>query len=182
MTRAIAAKDDGQLGPRMQALSEKRRRFVVELFSDDAPPRGHGLLIHAARAAGYGTPTSSNKSLSVIAARIAHDRTVQLAISEYARGAVGIITPEALRAVRQAVADPSAKDHIRAVGMVLDRAVPAEQVHSVTVDFSPPSEEVTAQVLARIQSLAARAGLPPQPTPPALPPVLDGDFEVVTGE
>jgi hypothetical protein len=180
MTRAIAAKDDGQLGPRMAALSEKRRRFVCELFSDDAPPRGHGLLIHAARAAGYGTATSSNKSLSVIAARIAHDRTVQLAISEYARGAVGIITPEALRAVRQAVADPSAKDHIRAVSLVLDRAVPAEQNLTVAVQFQPPSEEVTQATYNRIIELARRAGLPPQPTPPALPPVLDGDFEVVS--
>jgi len=48
----------------MLALSEKRRASVCALYDDEAPLKGDGLLIYAARTAGYGTPTSSNKTPS----------------------------------------------------------------------------------------------------------------------
>lgn len=81
-------------GPAMSALNEKRRAFVCGLYDEDAPRKGDGLLIYAAQVAGYGTPTSSKKSLSVIANRIVHDDRVQAAIVEYSQRVLRAIPPK----------------------------------------------------------------------------------------
>jgi hypothetical protein len=160
-------------GPKMAALSEKRRAFVVALYSDDAPAKGDGLLIWAAQQAGYGTPTSSNKSLGVIANRIVHDDTVQQAIAEFSRGMVRAIAPEAVRAVRELVRDTKHKDHGRAIGQILDRVAPIETTHNVKIeDNRPPSREAMERVLARINELAMRAGV-------VLPP--EADYKLIEG-
>jgi hypothetical protein len=58
---AIMEQEDIEYGPKMRALkTERQRRFVIALF--DAP-RKEGRIIFAARVAGYGTETSTNKSL-----------------------------------------------------------------------------------------------------------------------
>ena len=42
-------------GPKMLALStDKQRAFVCALYDEEAPIKGEGLLIWAARKAGYG--------------------------------------------------------------------------------------------------------------------------------
>ena len=171
-----AAADIPPFGPKMLALSEKRRLFVCRLFDEDAPLHGEGLLLYAVRASGYGTPTSTRASLSVIASRIAHAAPVQAAIAEFSRNAIRAISPEAVRAVRAAIRDPKAKDHLRAVVAVLDRVDPPEQRHVLTVaDDVAPTIEATQKVLDRINELAAAAGL----QLPAPPPVIDADFKVV---
>lgn len=162
-------------GPKMLVLSEKWRAFVMALYHEDAPLKGDGLLIYAARAAGYGTPTSTNKSLGVIATRIAHDERVQEAIAEYSKQRARAISPEALRAVRDAIRDPKSRDHIRAAAMILDRTVPVETTHTVRVeDYRAPPREVTEKVIAHIVELARKAGMP------ALPPPVDAEFQVIS--
>src|SRR6266436_6248421 len=52
------------LGPCMLALTPKQRAFVMELR---AGPAGYGSEVRAARAARYGTPTSSDGSMKVMA-------------------------------------------------------------------------------------------------------------------
>jgi hypothetical protein len=161
-----------QWGSKMSALSEKRRAFVIALYSDDAPAKGDGLLIWAAREAGYGTPTSSNKSLGVIASRIVNDEQVQHAIAEYAKGLIRAISPEAVRSVRELVRNTKHKDHARAIGMILDRVDPPETTHTVKVEGNrPPSREAVERVLARIDELAVRAGV-------VLPPI-DADYKLI---
>jgi hypothetical protein len=110
----------------------------------------------------------------VIADRLVHDDRVRSAISEYSRNVVRAISPKAVRAVRNLIRDPKAKDHARAVAMVLDRVDPIETTHTVKIeDYRPPTAEMTAAVMARIAELARQAGLP------SLPPPVDAEFKEV---
>ncbi|HTC04894.1 MAG TPA: hypothetical protein VK749_15935 [Xanthobacteraceae bacterium] len=163
-------------GPAMLALpTDRQRAFVAALYDDDAPRKGDGLLIFAAAAAGYGTPTSSKKSLSVIANRIVHDDRVQAAIAEFSQRSVRIIPPEAVRALKDLIRDPTHKDHARGIAMVLDRVDPLQTMHTVKVeDNRPPTIEATQKVLDRIDELMQRVGLAPAPK------VVDGECRDVT--
>src|SRR5262249_5522102 len=71
--------DDRSLGSCMRALSPRLRRFVLELH---AGPCGYGSEIRAARAAGFGTPTSSNSSMKALAYQALHNPKVQDALRE----------------------------------------------------------------------------------------------------
>jgi hypothetical protein len=165
----------------MLALAtDKQRAFVSALYDEEAPLKGDGLLIYAARKAGYGNKegTSTNRSLGVIADRVVHDDRVRAAISEYSRNIVRAISPEAVRAVRNLIRDPKAKDHARAVAMVLDCVDPIETTHTVKIeDYQPPTLEMTEKVLQRIEDLMRSAGMLPKPSP-----ILDGEFKVVEHE
>src|SRR5262245_56236717 len=66
-------------GPHMLALTEKQRRFVLELH---AGPGGYGSGVRAARAAGFGTPSSSGLVLRAEASRTLSDPKVQAALRE----------------------------------------------------------------------------------------------------
>lgn len=162
-----------QWGPKMQALAnDKQRAFVCALF--DAP-KAKGRLIWAARAAGYGTATSTNKSLSVISSRLGQDERIQEAIAEESHKRLRTLSPGAIGALDSLIGNPNHRDHVRALAMVLDRSDPLQTTHTVRVeDVRPPSMEATEKVLARIEELAKRAGL----IAPA-PPVIDGEFKVV---
>jgi hypothetical protein len=168
-------KTDGEVpawGPKMAALSDKRCAFVIALYSDDAPAKGDGLLIWAATRAGYGTSTSSNMSLGVIANRLVHDESVQQAIAEFSRSAVRAIAPEAVRAVRDLVRNTQHKDHGRAIGQILDRVAPFETINHVKIeDTTRPSPEAMQRVMARINELAMRAGV--------VLPAIEADFKVI---
>jgi hypothetical protein len=160
-----AAIDLPEWGPKLAALSEKRRAFVLALFDADAPRKGQGLMLYAARKAGYGTPTSSNKSLGVMAQQVAQSPEVQAAVREYGRVALRSgYTPEALRALHDLLQDPKSRDHARAIAMVLDRTDPLETTATIKIeDNRPASPEITQKVLDRIDALARRAGLLPPP-------------------
>ena len=146
------------------------------MFNEDAPRKGDGLLIYAAREAAYGTPTSSSKSLSVIANRIVHDDRVQAAIAEHSRRVLRTIPPAAILALKDLIRDPKHRDHARAIAMVLDRTDPLQTLHTVKVeDTRPPSVEATQAVLDRIEALMQRAGLLPKSAP-----VIDGECRDVT--
>lgn len=164
-------------GPKMLALNERQRAFVVALYSEDAPRKGDGRMIYAAREAGYGSPEgSTNKVLSVISNRLLHDDKVQQAMSEYSRGMARAIAPEAIAAVRELIRDPKARDHARAIAMIIDRVAPIESHVNVDVHHhdDPASIKATREVLDRIEELARSAGIG------KLPQVIDADFvEVV---
>jgi hypothetical protein len=178
MAQPSIADDIGpiQFGPKMTALPEKRRALVCALFDDEAPAKGDGLLVFAARKANYGTSTSSTKSLGVIAGRIISDDDVQEAIKEHSHRVMRAIPPEAIRALKALIADPKHRDHARAIAMVLDRTDPLQTIATVRVeDTRPPSVEATQAVLDRIEMLMQRAGLMPKSAP-----VIDGDCRDVT--
>ena len=165
-------------GPRMAALANDRQRaFVAALYDEEAPLKGEGLLIHAARVAEYGSGTSSNKVLSTIANRLVHDDRIREAVAEYSRNLVRAISPEAVKAVRNLIRDPKAKDHARAVAMILDRVDPPQTSHTVTVkdERAPLSPAELEKVLLKIDELARRAGIISNP-PPLL---IEGEFKTI---
>jgi hypothetical protein len=160
-------------GPALAALSEKRRAFVFALF--DAP-KTIGRLTWAARAAGYGTPTSSLDSIRTIGSRLAQDEQVQKAIAEESHRRLRSLAPAALTALNKLIESPKHKDHARGLAMILERTDPIESTHHVKVErVERPSIAATEAVLKRIADLARRAGLSPQ----LMPPVIDADFQVV---
>jgi hypothetical protein len=167
--------DGTDWGPAMKALpSDRHRAFVLALYQIKP---GYGAHVRAAQIAGFGTSTSSSKSWSVIASRLAHDERVLAALHEEDQKRIRASAPRAVRALAHLIEDPDHRDHARAIGMVLDRVHPIETTHHVKVDHSHKIV-ATEQVLERIRQLALAAGLNPQ----ALPPRIDGTCEEITDE
>jgi hypothetical protein len=161
-------------GPAMRSLAnDKQRAFVRALF--DAPSKD-GRVIWAARVAGYGTETSSNKSLSTIGARLHTSEPIQAAIAEHSARVLRGLSPSAIKAFEDLIADPKHRDHARGIAMVLDRSDPLQTTHNVVVDHRSEREVVAAtkEVIARIHELAHRAGLK------ELQPPIDAEYSIVS--
>jgi phage terminase small subunit len=152
--------DATEWGPHMKALaSDKHRMFVLALYQIKP---GYGAHVKAAKMAGFGTETSSAKSWSVIASRLAHDEKILAAMREEDEKRIRASAPRAINALSRLIENPNAKDHARGIAMVLDRVHPAETVHNVKVEHEVSSSmRATAEVFAKIMELAARAGVPP---------------------
>jgi len=167
------------LTPEMEALpTDRQRKFVHYLF--EAPPRKRGRIIWAARAAGFGNPdgSSTNKALSVIAARLLGNDRIQRALQAESQRRLRALPPAAVAALERLVDDPTHRDHARALDMVLARTDPVATTHNVHVDHRHEhhvSDADVEKVRARIAQLAERAGLLPRPI--AAP--VDAEFRVV---
>jgi phage terminase small subunit len=175
-TDADIEREAVEYGPAMRALkTDRQRAFVSALF--DAP-RKEGRIIWAARVAGYGTPESTNKSLSVIGSRLNVSDAIQAAIAEESQRRLRSLSPTAIQALENLLSDSTHRDHARSIGMVLDRADPVSTTHTVRVERSTPDEIVAAteKVMARIHELAQRAGLQ------KLPPPIDAEYTVIEGD
>jgi hypothetical protein len=159
---------DIAFGPKMAALPPKRQAFVLALFDEHCPVRRKAQLIYAAKQAGYGGKNSKNpnENLEFIGRRIETDPRVRDAIEEESRRQHRSIAPCAVTALRKVIADPTHRDHLRAIAMVLDRVDPLQAALNVKVEHAPPSAEATAEVIARIAALASQVGAAlPAPTP-----------------
>jgi phage terminase small subunit len=119
---------DAAEGPAMAALNDRQKQFVRALFDS---PRKHGAATFAARAAGYGTPTSSVQSIASIASRLCSDPKIQDAIQEESRKYVTTLGPTAVRALKNLLGTRSHKDHERAVGILVEQIAPVESTHTV---------------------------------------------------
>jgi hypothetical protein len=156
---------DASYGPAMTLLNERQRLFVRALFES---PKKHGAAVFAARAANYGTPTSSTQSMASIASRLCSDPKIQDAIQEESRKYVTTLGPTAVRALKNLLGRPAHKDHGRAVGILMERIAPVESTHTVRVTHdATPSFTETAQVLERIAQLAAKFSVK-LPAPPMI--------------
>jgi hypothetical protein len=173
---ALAPGDGAEWGPKMKALpSDRHRMFVLSLYEI---PRGYGAHVKAAKMAGFGTATTSAKSWSVIASKLAHDDKILDAMREEDERRIRASAPRAIRALAHLIEDPDHKDHGRGIAMVLDRVHPAETTHTVKVEHRIPVVVATAEVMARIAKLAARAGLDPL----RLAPPVDAEFVELPNE
>src|SRR5262245_11038244 len=174
-TPLVGEINEAELGPAMRALTPKQRRFVLEL---QRGPAGYGSAVRAVRAAGYGTPTSSNTALRVEAHRVLHNPKIQEALRE-----VGgkIIRAEAFQSIQTTAAiarNPRHKDQLKANLALMDRGgFAVETVHRVEVEHDHKhSIRATPEVLERIRQLALAAGL----NPAALPPTIEATAEEIT--
>lgn len=157
---------DGELGPAMAALNAKQRLFVRALFES---PKKHGAAVYAARVAGYGTSTSSVRSMASIAHRLSSDPKVQDAIQEESRKYVTTLGPLAVRALKNLAGTPSHRDHGRALGMIVDRVLPTQSTHTVKVEHEVgPNMATTAAALKHIADLAMKVGIDVRNLPPLI--------------
>jgi hypothetical protein len=147
---------DAKDGPAMLALPTDRHRSFVRALYTVRP--GHGARVKAAKLAGFGCPTSSVQSMATIASRLSHDERVLAAIREQDELYIRSRAPRAIGALSRLIENPNAKDHARGIAMILDRVHPVESVINMKLDVTPAAR-ATAEVLARIAELAARAGL-----------------------
>jgi hypothetical protein len=152
-------------GPAMLALPTDRHRAFVRALYQVKP--GHGSGVKAAKLAGWGSTTSSPASLATIASRLAHDERVLAAIREEDEKRIRSSAPRAISALSRLVENPKHKDHARGIAMVLDRVHPVETVVKVNHDATP-ALRATADVLARIATLAAQAGIDVSKLPPMI--------------
>jgi phage terminase small subunit len=137
-------------GPCMKALpSDRHRAFVLALYQIKP---GYGSHVAAAKMAGFGTSTSSPKSWSVIAARLAHDEKILAALHEEDKKRIRASAPRAVMALGRLIEDPDSRDHCRAIGMVLDRVHPAETRHVVDVTHHVDHD---AEAIAQLRMLKA---------------------------
>jgi phage terminase small subunit len=150
-------------------LSDRHRAFVLALYQ--VKP-GYGAHVKAAKLAGFGTSTSSAKSWSVIASRLAHDSAIQAALHEEDQRRIRAAAPRAVRALAGLIEDPGHRDHARGIAMVLDRVHPVEVRHHVDHQHqhdhhhrhSLTADEITARILA----LAAKVGVDVAKLPPTI--------------
>jgi hypothetical protein len=156
---------DAKDGPKMRALPTDRHRAFVRSLYTVRP--GHGARVKAAKLAGFGCPTSTPQSMATIASRLSHDERVLEAIREEDEKYIRSSAPRAISALSRLIETPSHKDHARGIAMVLDREYPVETVVKVNHDATP-SLKATADVLARIAELAARAGIDVSKMPPMI--------------
>jgi phage terminase small subunit len=140
---------DGSYGPAMAALNEKQRLFVRGLF--ELPGGKHGAATRACRAAGYGSPTSSAQSFASIASRLCANPMVQEAIQEMSRQYVTTMGPLAVRALKNLLGDKAAKEHGRALGIVMDRIAPQQSTHTVNVNHH--AVDHSAEAVAQLRML-----------------------------
>jgi phage terminase small subunit len=113
LATALEMPAPSEYGPAMASLrTDRQRRFVVAMFD---VPQNRRARINAARLAGYGTATSSNKSIAVIAARLADDEAIQLAIEEEGRRRFRTLAPVAHNALKKLLQNPKHRDHGKAV-------------------------------------------------------------------
>jgi phage terminase small subunit len=149
--------DEEDLGPCMLACTPKQRRFVLELRNG---PAGYGSEIRAARAAGYGSPTSSDVSMRNIASQVLHHVKVQAALREVGHRIIRAASFQSIQNTIEIANDLKHRDCLRANLALMDRGFPIETHHTVTVERSPETIlVVTEQVIERIRQLAMRAGL-----------------------
>jgi hypothetical protein len=158
LAEPLALVEGTEWGPCMKALpSDRHRAFVIALYQI---PHGHGAHVAAAKLAGFGTSTSSIQSWSVIASKLAHDEKILAALHEEDQKRIRASAPRAIRALQHLIEDPSAKDHVRGIGMVLDRVHPAETRHVVDVHHHVDHDAEAVAQLRMLKGLnVARAKL-----------------------
>jgi hypothetical protein len=148
-------------GPAMASLpTDKMRAFVVAMY--DVPPGKHAR-INAAISAGYGTATSSRKSIGVIATRLLQDERIQVALEEHGRTRVRALGPLAVHSLEALLRDKKHKGHERAVALIVERLAPAEFHHLHEHDHRHrivDHEAAAVQLLRKLKSLGTpRDGL-----------------------
>jgi phage terminase small subunit len=163
--------DEYDLGPRMLALSERQRRFVLELVADPLLSRSE-----AARLAGYSDVAEGAK---VTAHRLMHDQRIIDALHEQAGKRLWSISMKAAYKVEQMLDSEDDKVVLKAAVAVLDRVGFGAQ-QNININQTVRDESGKA-ILARIEALADRLGLPVQQLlgkPSA--PVVEAEFTEVS--
>jgi len=167
---------EGDMGPKMTALTEKQQAFVVAVAN-----LGTMDFTRCAAAAGYSTV--SQTSLQVQAWRLAHDPRIQEAMFEFAQRRMQAGSLVALDVMLNIATNPQHKDQFKAAQTVLDRTgLHAKSEHKVTVEDVSKTDEA---MVARFLHLAKQNKMPIEQIRATLEGtgvVIDADFTVVEPE
>jgi len=136
--RQVSKRDWGQLGVAMKALPSDRHRAFVEHYLLLAPERG--AQTEAARRAGFGRGSTSLNQAR-IASHLMRNPKIIAALAEAARQVIRVGGFEASKALMALIADPTHKDHGRAISMVLARTDPELALHDVNVTHRVVDED-----------------------------------------
>jgi hypothetical protein len=126
-----------ELGPAMRALPNDRWRAFVEFYVfgtfTNHRKNNFGAQAEAARRAGFGKPKTTTRAMAHMAWELMRDNRIIAAVAEESRHLLRSGAPEAVKAVRNGVRDPTHKDHARFVAMILDRTDPLESHQTIDV-------------------------------------------------
>lgn len=141
-----------EFGPKMLALTEMQRRFVLAMASDPL-----GSRTRWARQAGY---SDVKDGARVRAFEVFHNEAVQEAILEYSRGLLNTVGPIlATHGLLEMARKPKGKKYQRAVEMLANRVGLHETTeHVVNVNHT---DRTTDAVVERIKQMAAALGVDP---------------------
>lgn len=146
-------------GPRMLALDEKRRAFVLAYVGQTVPNQSLAADIAGFCPIETSKATDRNMVLRVRGSTLMREERVLAAIQEVAGQELRGGTLAAVRALQRLVADPTAKGHRNAVESVLDRAgLGATQ--KIAVDHHH-TDNTGKAMEERIRELALKYGLDP---------------------
>jgi len=106
-----------ELGPRMQALSERERKFVWHYLMNEGPPNAS----QAARDAGYADPGGDNATIRVRAHVLMHRDRVLAALEEVGRKSFRGLLGPAVKAAARLIETEKHPDHSKAVFTTLAR-------------------------------------------------------------
>lgn len=164
--------DEWELGPKMLALTEKQRRFVLELVADPLMSRAE-----AARLAGY---SDVKERAKVTAHHLMHDQRIIEAMHEQAGKRLWAISMKAAHRVEQMLDSEDEKIVLKAAVAVLDRTGFGAQ-QNININQTVRDESSKA-ILKRIETLADRLGVPVAGLLGAkqTAPVVDAEFSEVT--
>ena len=170
--------EDTELGPAMEALSERQRKFVRAVI--ELGRNGIENYAEAAREAGYSNISEGCKVRGHI---LSHDPRIQAAILEESRKRINLAATVIAIPVITAIAENesvAARDRLHACEMLLNRGgLPAQTEHKVTVEHKQPK-----QMLELAERLAKEIGIDPARligVNPAAATVLEGEFVEVAG-
>lgn len=158
---------DYELGPKMRALTERQRAFVVELVLD--PMLSHA---EAARRAGY---SDSSEAAKVTGHRLAHDQRIIDAMHEQAGRRLRALSMKALHRVEQMMDDEDGKTVLKAALGVLDRVGFGAQ-QNININQTVTDQSGKA-IMDRIRALADKLGVDKGKLLGA--PVVDAEFTEV---
>jgi phage terminase small subunit len=162
--------DDFEFGPKMRALTDKQRAFVMALVEF---PGMSGA--EAARVAGY---SDASEACKVKACNLRQDRRIVEAIQEQAGKRLWAISLKAAGRIEQMLDSDDDAVALKAAGMVLDRTGLAA-VQNININQTI-SDQSGSAIMERIRALAAKHGLDPQQLLGR--PVVDAEFSEVKGD
>jgi len=138
-----------EFGPAMRALRPRQQRAVMALFQT------RGNRTEAMRLAGYGHKTAA--SFKSHASSFFQQDNVRAAVREVAEREISLAEPELLALVWEIARDTgeSARDRLRAMAMLFDRANPILHKHQINVQHHLSADELDVTHYRALQKLGA---------------------------
>jgi len=165
--------DEDGLGPKMQALNERQRRFVIAALTF---PTGKDWQI--AKAAGY--PDRSHGALRVSAHRLFHHEKVLAALQEEADKrlrASAVLGASVLAQIARTAGHPQ---QLKAAEALLNRiGFHEKSEHKVTVESRDRTPKALEHRLERALAKLEKLGQLPPALMARLGPPVDAEFKVV---